>query len=334
MKRSICAVLLLAAVLFLLPSCGRGPKRRTVTFFAMDTVMDMAVYGDPETLTEAEATVRAVEDLLSVTKPGSAVAALNREGAVVSPEAAALIARVRALCERTGGTLDPTVYPVLRAWGFTTGTYRVPGEDEIAALLPVVGYEKITVDGDRVTISEGSGMDLGSVGKGYAADLLAAQLRAAGVESALLNLGGNVQAVGAKPNGEDWRVAIRDPGGEAYAATVAVRDRAVVTSGGYERCFERDGVRYHHILDPKTGAPARSGLTSVTVICESGLLADALSTALFVMGPEAAADHWRAYRDFEAVFLLENSEIRYTEGLETALTVGPAYAGKATVIRP
>lgn len=308
------------AALLLLSSCRTaGPQ--TAAIFAMDTVMDFTVYGGAQTLADAEARVRELETLFSVTSEESELSALNRSGGgTVSAETAALIPAALALCERTGGALDITVYPVVRAWGFTAGDRRVPSGEELAALSAAVDYRGVSVKGNAVTLAQGAEIDLGSVAKGYTADRLTEQLRAAGVESALLNLGGNVQAIGKKPNGHDWRVAIRDPQSKKNIAVLAVSNRAVVTSGGYERFFERDGVTYHHIIDPATGCPAKSGLLSVTVVAESGLLADALSTALYVMGLDRAAEHWRAYRDFEAVFVDENGTIFLTEGLQSCFS--------------
>ena len=172
----------------------------------------------------------------------------------------------------------------------------------------------------RFLREKGVELDLGAVAKGYTGDQLMALLAREGIASAIVELGGNVQALGTKPDGSPWRVAVRDPAGDGSVGVVEVVDQAVVTSGGYERYFEEDGVRYWHIIDPATGWPARSGLASVTVVGESGLLCDGLSTALFVMGREGALEHWRQHRDFEAVLVSEDGSVTITAGLEGRFT--------------
>jgi len=335
-KRLIAAAL----ALFLLAGCAPAPAqpvpRSENTFFAMDTVMTLRLYegGGEDLLDRAEARVKELEALLSVTDQGSEIYALDHSGSAhLSPETADLLGAALALCGRTDGALDISIYPVLRAWGFTTGEHAVPAREEIAALLPLVDYAKIELDGADASLPEGMEIDLGSVAKGYAGAVLADYLRENGAASALLDLGGNIQTVGAKPDGSPWRVGIRDPQGDGDLGVVEVIDQAVVTSGGYERYFEQDGVRYWHILDPKTGAPARSGLISVTVVGDSGLMCDGLSTALFVMGLDQALDHWRQHRDFEAVFVCEDGSVTVTAGLEDRFAL--AQEGRAlTVARP
>ena len=275
--------------------------------------MDLTVYGDEDILTDTEALIRDLEQKLSVTRPDSEIYALNEAGtAALSEDTQALLRRALAICALTDGALDITVYPVVRAWGFTTGAYRVPEAEELTALLEKVDYTKIA----DLTLPEGVLIDLGAVAKGCAADRAAALWRERGVESGLMNLGGNVYALGTKPNGGPWRVGLRDPFSEATLAALEVTDSAVVTSGGYERYFEEDGVRYHHIIDPAAGTPARSGLASVTVVGTEGTLCDGLSTAFFVMGLDRASALWRTLEGVEAVFVTEEREIYITEGLE------------------
>ena len=324
--------LLLLALLL----CGCTPaKPQERTFFAMDTVMSVRLYagGGEELLDGAEARVKELEGSLSVTDPDSEVYALNHAGtAALSPDTAALLEAALDLCRRTGGALDISVYPVLRAWGFTTGEHAVPGGDEIAALLPLVDYTGVSFEDGAAALPPGMEIDLGSVAKGYTGDVLASFLKDNGVTSALLDLGGNIQTVGAKPDGSPWRVAVRDPQGDGTVGVAEVEDQAVITSGGYERYFEENGVRYWHILDPETGKPARNGLASVTVVGESGVLCDALSTALFVMGLDGALDHWRRHRDFEAVFVLEDGSVTITAGLESRFTL--SQTNRALTVAP
>ena len=317
--------LTLCLALVLLSGCSSPPAQAVeCTFFAMDTVMTVRIYGDEALLDAAEARVRELEALWSVTDEHSEIYALNRDGcAALSSDAAGLLAGALELCARTGGALDITIYPVVRSWGFTTGEYNLPDSKTIEELLARVDYTRVVLDeaAGIASLPDGVEIDLGSVAKGDTGDALAALLKARGVESAMLGLGGNIQAIGSKPDGTPWRIGVRDPEGDAIVGVVEVVDKAMVTSGGYERYFEQDGVRYWHILDPATGAPARSGLQSVTIIGESGLLCDALSTALFVMGLDRALEHWREYRDFEAVFVCGDGSVIITAGLENSFAL-------------
>ena len=328
MRRLFALCLALVLLSGCTPARTSAPAERT--FFAMDTVMSVRVYGDEALLDAAEARVRELEALWSVTDEHSEIHALNRDGsAALSGDAAGLLAGALDLCGRTDGALDITVYPVVRLWGFTTGEYAVPEAGAIGELLTRVDYTRVELDeaAGIASLPDGAEIDLGSVAKGYTGDALAGLLKSRGVESALLDLGGNIQAVGTKPDGSPWRIGVRDPAGDGILGVVEVADRAVVTSGGYVRYFEQDGVRYWHILDPETGAPARSGLASVTVIGESGLVCDALSTALFVMGLDRALEHWREYRDFEAVFIGEDGSVTITAGLKDSFALSRTERG-------
>ncbi len=329
MKNWLSAALLSAA--FLLTGCSGAPAQgpETATFFAMDTAMDFTVYGDAALLDEAETLIGSLEEQVSVTDEHSDIYAIDHTGSgSLSGNAAELMEQALEICRRTDGALDLSIYPIVRAWGFTTGSYQVPDEAEIQALLPLVDYRKIqydAADGD-VTLPEGMKIDLGSVAKGYAGQLVAQMLREHGVQSALLNLGGNVQTVGAKPDGSPWQIGIKDPQGEDAMMVLSVEDQAVVTSGGYERYFEQDGQTYWHIMDPSTGHPADSGLISVTIVGDEGVVCDGLSTALFVMGLEKAADLWAQSGDFEAVFVTASGEVYITEGLRDHFALTERYA--------
>lgn len=343
MKRSRMISLLLLVLLLtgctgtVPPDSGAGTDEPgEVTFFAMDTVMQLTLYGDRALLDDAQQQVGALERRLSVTEADSEICAVNQgESVVLSAETADLLTQALELCRRTDGALDLSIYPVVRAWGFTTGDYSVPGEDTLRDLLSRVDYTKIQFDKATGQIALASGMeiDLGSVAKGYTGDRLIDLFRRGGADSALINLGGNVQALGSKPDGSPWRIAVQDPFGDGYAGVLDVIDQAVITSGGYERYFEEDGQIYWHIIDPKTGCPARSGLVSVTIVGNSGLLCDALSTALFVMGYEDAVDFWRGCEDFEMILIREDGQLALTEGLEGSFVPTDAFSEKTEVIR-
>ncbi len=308
-------------------------EHRDNTFFAMDTVMSFTVYGPhaEEALAAATDRVNSLERLLSVTLEDSEVWKLNHaegESVRISPETNALLRSARELGETTGGALDITMYPVLKTWGFTTGDYRVPSGDELEKALALVDYRAVQVEPDETgpadaTLPAGMEVDFGALAKGYAGELCAGMLRGMGVTSAILRLSGNIQTVGAKPDGSAWRIGIQNPNGNANdnVGILEIIDQAAVTSGGYQRFFEADGVRYWHIIDPATGAPARSGLTSVTIVADSGTLCDGLSTALFVMGLDKGLGYWRAHRDFECILMDEEQNIWITPGLADAFTL-------------
>lgn len=217
--------------------------------------------------------------------------------------------------------------PLIRAIGLLTWKNRVPKETEIRTLLEHVGYEKVILDGQTLTLPEEMELDLGAVGKGYAGDLTADLVKEHGLESALLNIGGNIQAVGSRPDGEDWRLAIRSPYGEGEVGLLKVSDCAVVTSGNYERYFTaKDGTRYGHIIDPKTGHPVDNGLASVTIVTEEGKMGDALSTALFVKGLDGAKAYWQSHDGFEMIVMTEDQKLYVTEGLDEKFTLSGTFS--------
>ena len=226
----------LALSLLLLAGCTAQAEPVEATFFAMDTVMTLQVYGaDQALLDQLREEVLRLEGLWSVTDENSEIYAADHAGGqpvTVSEDTADLLSQALAIGRATGGALSLTIYPVVRSWGFTTGEYRVPSQEELDALLPLVDDSRVELDGTTLTLPEGVELDLGAVAKGYTGERLAQLLRDAGVTSALLDLGGNIQTVGGRSDGGAWRVAVRDPEGEDYAAVLEVEDQAVVTSGG------------------------------------------------------------------------------------------------------
>lgn len=297
----------------------------------MDTYMTFTAYGtDAEpVILAAEDKIREMEELWSVTDKNSDVYAVNHSSGqtvTVDWKTAELLSFALDMAEETNGALEPTIYPVLTAWGFTTGENRVPAETELAELLEKVGYDKVELNNDQIQMEPGGMIDLGAVGKGYAGDEAAQILRERGITAALLDIGGNIQAIGTKPDGSDWRVGLKDPFSGGVLGIIQVSDVAVVTSGNYERFFiGEDGKVYGHIIDPATGHPVENGIASVSVIASEGKLCDALSTALFVMGLENAQDYWRQRRNFEMILIMEDGDIYLTEGIRDSFSLNSEY---------
>ena len=309
-----------------------------IEFFAMNTYLTFQAYGEQadSALEEAEKRVLELEQKWSVTEEDSEIYQINHSNGseiTLSEDTKKVIEFVLHMAEETDGNLEPTIYPVLTAWGFTAGENRIPGEEEIQTLLKSVGYQNIQLDGNQIQIPKGVELDLGAVGKGYAGDEAAETLKENGITSALLNLGGNVQAVGSKPDGSDWRIGIRNPFGEGNLGILEVSDRAVVTSGNYEHYFVgEDGNTYGHILNPFTGKPVENELMSMTIVTEQGKEGDALSTALFVMGLEKAEEYWRAHPNFEMLAVTKDGEIYLTAGIQNQFEADVTYDNREMVV--
>ena len=292
-------LLIFLLIFAILPGCGQKETSAEETVFCMDTVMDIRIWGK-----EADAAKDAVVEMLyslestwSSTDENSVLWALNHGQPDLIQEQVAVLEQALFLQQCTAGAFDPQLYSVVRLWGFYEDTYRVPDASEITAALQEEKW------------------DLGAMIKGYAGYRAVQILEDFDVDRAILNLGGNVQTYGSKPGSEAWKIGVQNPGSGDNLGVLAVEGTmAVVTSGDYQRFFEVDGVRYHHILNPETGFPAESGLRSVTVICADGTVADAYSTALFVMGLERAVVFWQENQDFEAVFVSNDGRIYATEG--------------------
>ena len=195
-------------------------------------------------------------------------------------------------------------------------------EEELSALTDAVDMTQLNYENGVLTIPDNMEIDFGGIAKGYTSERVVKIMEQYGIKSAKLNLGGNVQTIGAKPDKNAWKIAIKSPDeSEAYIGIVSVRDEAVVTSGGYERYFEQDGVTYHHIIDPATGKPVQNNLVSVTIISRDGTYADGMSTALFVLGKERAVSYWKSHREqFDFVLLEESGKMYVSEGIEEDFT--------------
>ena len=326
MKRLIS--FLFVPIFFLISGCSVPSSEEQ--FFTMDTVMSIRVYGRgaEDAASAARQEVESLNSLLSRTDSGSLISQLNAHAGdgtevALDQDTAELLAFAQSVSQLLPGDFDITIAPVMDAWGFTGEERHVPDDEALAAALALVDCGKLHVDETAGTAwleEPGMAVDLGSIAKGYAAAQAEEVLREAGITTALLDLGRNITVIGSKTDGTPWRVGVADPEDDSQTLCVlSLEDVTLSTSGGYERWFEENGVRYHHIIDPKTGYPAQSGLKSVTVVSENHLLADALSTALFVAGEDGALDFWKSREDFELVLCTEDGRVIVTEGLENKL---------------
>lgn len=340
MRKLRAAVVMLLCVCIALPLAGCGQEKFEKQIYAMNTTMTLTAYGkNAETgLSGAVSLINSLDAMLDPENEGSMVNDMNNangEGTVVNNHVVTMLKTAQTVYTQSGGALNPAIYPVVKAWGFVDCNYRIPSDDELTELLQNIDFSKVKITSFTetgsylVTMPAGMQISFGAVAKGYTASQVIATLRAAGVTSAIISLGGNVQTLGAKPDGSNWAVAIQDPNDTgSYIGILTVGETAVVTSGGYNRYFDgEDGVRYEHIIDPDTGKPVNNGLKSVTVVCDDGTMADALSTALYVMGEKAALNYYSTYGGFEMILVTDDGRVVITNGLYEAFeSYGSSYS--------
>ena len=302
-----CAVIALSIVLYLAgfaPESREEPEDyggfRSGITYAMNTVIEQKWYGESAdtVYTGMETKIREIESVLSLHLSQSEIAAINENAGVqpveVSQRTFDLLQRAKELSEQSDGAFDITIAPVVELWGITSDHPHVPTDEELAQAMALMGLEDLVLDEEACTAyltRAGMAIDLGGIAKGWTADQLREYARELGAERGYVSLGGNLMIIGERPDGDPFKFGLRDPQGDAstYLGTVTLEDGCTMaTTGGYERYFEEDGIRYHHVLDPRTGYPADSDLLSVAVISKDGTLADYLSTTLFVQGLEAA----------------------------------------------
>lgn len=326
MKKIFPALILTLSLL--LSGCGAASSTDTLDdtpqsteLYAMDTVMTLTAYGEhaQEGLDAASEEIQRLDSLFSISSESGDILPLNeKKSGTLSKDTASLLKRALEISKSTDGIFDCTIAPVMEAWGFPSGNYRVPGKEELSALLSHVDYRQVQLDGNSASLPQDVEIDLGGIAKGYTSNRVMEVFKDQGVTSGIISLGGNVQALGLKPDGSKWRVAIQNPNNaEDNFAVVEAQDEAIITSGGYQRYFDEGNVRYHHIIDPRTGYPANSGLSSVTIISKDGTLADGLSTSLFIMGLSDASAYWKAHSDeFDAVLMTDDGQVYITKGIE------------------
>lgn len=337
MLKKTAAILLCAVILVNLCSCA-DTGEETLNITAMNTLIQIRVFGNSaeknnSAISLFKEEIEKEEQLFDTNLPESDAALINacESGCEVEDLTAELLKKAIDAAEFTDGAFDITVMPVLKLWGFDNGNYRVPKDGEINTALKKTGREKIALDGNSVKKEKGVEVSFGGIAKGFLGDKLL-QIAEENDIAAIVSLGGNIVLCGNNGDKYCWRVGVKNPVDTQGIACSFECDGgfSVVTSGAYERYFEKDGKVYHHIIDTKTGKPAQSDLLSVTVVGKDGALCDALSTALFASGSEKSVAFAKENSGFEYIFITDKNEIIVSEGIKNAKTESDGY--KLTVI--
>ena len=331
--KKILISLLLLIFTFMWAGCRQEEEKKyTSRIYALDTVIEITVYGEKaeDAAASAEKEIRRLEGLFSVTKESSEIYKLNHSDGspiTLSEDTVALLTEAKKMSSITGGRFDVTIYPVMKLWGFTEKDYKVPDKAQIKAALSSVSTDNILLSENyKVQLKNHAQIDPGGIAKGYIADKVAQAIKNAGADYGIIALGGNIRTVGTKPSGEKWMVGIRDPYSPDLFATLSTDECSVITSGAYQRNFTADGKTYHHIINPKTGYPSDSDAVSVTIIGSEGGLCDALSTAVFIGGSDYAVELQSSGVDFDFVILTKDNNIIASKNLQGSLTLSENFS--------
>ncbi len=322
----LAAALCLAAALAL---CGCGESRvEKSTFTSMNCMVTLTAYGKNAEagLRAAEGVITSMHNMVDPKLPTSTTYAINNalgENVVIPAQVAKMLTTADTVYKQSGGALDLSIYPLVKRWGFEDKKFYRPSDEEIYAEKAKLAFDQMTLTSFpttgayAVSFPEGTEISFAAVAKGCASENAVDAMRQAGVESGIISLGNNIQTLGKKPDGSLWNVGIPDPASPTtYLGVANVGETAVVTSAAYVSKFTAsNGKTYHHILSPVTGYPVSNNLVSVTVICEDGTMADALSTALYVLGESKALSYWRSHGGFELILVTADDRVVCTKGL-------------------
>lgn len=321
--RLLAAVLMLAVSYLVLTACSQSEQ--TAEEYLMGTYVTLKVYSPQAAVIEKTVErLREIENLMSANLPESEVGLINgaagKSAVKISSDTFNVIETALYYSQLTNGAFDPTIGPLVNLWGIGTDKARIPSNKEIERSLRLVDYRTVILDKEQQSVKlpyAGQALDLGGIAKGYAADEAKRILKANGITSAIVNIGGNIMTLGTRPDGNPWRIGVQDPLGprNSYIGIIQLIDETAVTSGNYERYFEIGGKRYHHILNPFTGYPSRSGLLSATIITKRSIAADALSTAVYVLGLDRGMELVESLPGIEAIFVTDDFKIYLTKGI-------------------
>lgn len=326
---SIMAVSLLAVSLL---GCGDkkvSPISRTEVW--LDTPCKVTIYDKPsdKALDKAFEALKDIHNKMNVNQEDSEVSKINKNAGIgyvkVSDETFYVIKEGKKYGEVTNGKFDISIGPIVKLWGINTDHARVPVDKEVKDLLPLVNYKDILINENDKSImlkNKGMSIDLGGIAKGYSADIVAKALKENGVESAIIDLGGNILALGSKTDGANWKIGIQNPTSDTgnHLGVVEVANKAVVTSGIYERYLEKDGKIYHHIFDTSTGYPVDNNLAGVTIVTDKSVNGDALAKA-FCLGEDKGIEFINGVEGADAIFVTKNKEVYITNGLKGSFKI-------------
>lgn len=320
-EASVCIVFLSA--------CSAPPPE---TEYVLGTICTVNLYeqGSAKIYSAVFSRLHELENILSANADDSNIAEINRNAGikpvVAAPETITLLNEGIVFSKKTNGIFDPTIGPLVKAWNIGTEYAAVPSLDTIQKACALINFRNVVVNQSNRTIfltQKDMKLDLGAIAKGYAADEIVNILKAHTIKRGIIDLGGNIFAYGEKASGKPWTVGIKNPEVEhgEPILSIPVKNTSVVTSGIYERFFESNGKRYHHILDPRTGFPAENDLLSVTIISPVSMIADALSTSVFLLGREKGMMLVEQTPDTEVIFIDKNRKIFTSSGLKGKLSI-------------
>lgn len=321
-------VVVFIGILVLFGCVNRNEKIHKQTRFLMDTYCTIQAVGPRKPTLQAIGLaldrMEEIDKKFNALNPQSPVYKFNTEHVPITDQEILDLFRIaQIISQESKGAFDCSVYPLIKLWGFYEDTPALPENKKITECLKNIGYQNLILkENTLVKQTDAMGIDLGGIAKGYAVQEAAQVLKKQGITSALIDAGGDIYALG-KLKGKPWRVGIRRSRGEGIMGVLEVSDLSVVTSGDYERFFEKDGIRYHHLLDPKTGYPAKE-LISVTVVSQDPVFADAWSTALFIMGEIEGMEIVERTEQIEALMVTSQGEILYSSGLTDNLEIVPS----------
>ena len=336
LKRPI-AFIIIAIIILTVTGCTTNKKQEplTRTEFLMDTVVTLKIYDkqDKKILDEAINRLKEIENRMSVTIDTSDVSQINKNAGIkpvkVHDDVYYVIEKAKHFATISDGAYEPTIGPLVDLWNITGTDEKerstIPSEAEIKEKMALVNYKGLQLmEGNSVYLNrKGMKIDLGGIVKGYAADEMKRIFLENGVKSAIIDLGGNIYAIGGKKNSNMWKIGIQDPFDITgnYIGIINIKDKSIVTSGDYERYFMYKGERYHHIIDSKTGYPSKNEVAGVSIISDKSINGDALSTALFILGVDKGTELIKKLGDVDAIFITKQKEIYVPERLTNNFTL-------------